>query len=71
MEEKQWKLAAFGAVAILGAYVAYRAIKGATSDSVETGDAETPKTNSTSAEDAKKFVYIGTYTKKMGHILGD
>ena len=73
IEEKQWKMAAFGAAAILGAYVAYRAIKGSTADnSVETGNAETPKAEAegTSAGE-KKFVYIGTYTMKLGHILGD
>ena len=54
--ENNWKLAVAGLAVVAGAYVVYRTIK---------SYKEEPKKKSPT------FVYIGTYTEKQFHILGD
>ena len=62
--EDNWKRVAFGVAALAGAYLVYRTIKSSDEDSKDT---QTPNIE----KPQNKFVFIGTYTEKLGHILGD
>ena len=65
--ENTWKIAALGLAALAGTYIVYRAIKSHNSGTDAKNDSKGPS----AVELGNKFVYIGCYTEKLGHILGD